>query len=173
MEQTKVCKGCGQELLLSEFYKKESGKYGVTATCKVCNNKRTKVYRETHTEQAKEYRETHRDERVAYDKAYLEIHHDKRVAQKKAYYKTHRDEQLAHKKAYWETHRDERLAYNKAYRETIKVDIICLQCGKHKKVRPGHKFCSPECFYEWNHGEKNFSGLGNPLPMLKVNGIPC
>jgi 5-methylcytosine-specific restriction endonuclease McrA len=52
--EVKVCKGCGVEKPLSEYYKNAWGKYGVMGKCKVCHYLEVKRYR--HTDQGKEVR---------------------------------------------------------------------------------------------------------------------
>jgi hypothetical protein len=51
----KVCKGCGVEKDLSEFYKHPRTADGHLNKCKVCVRERTKKYRREHLEQYAQY----------------------------------------------------------------------------------------------------------------------
>jgi hypothetical protein len=52
LTQTKVCKKCGREKPLDEFYKDKNGILGVFLYCKTCDNLRHKIYLEKHPNHA-------------------------------------------------------------------------------------------------------------------------
>jgi hypothetical protein len=57
-EATKVCRDCGQELPLSQFYRCSKGGQGVASYCKPCANKRKTANRQARLQH---YRAYHRD----------------------------------------------------------------------------------------------------------------
>lgn len=88
-KKTKKCKDCGNEKLLSEFYKDR--KY-YSSYCKLCNNKRSREY--------------------------LKNNPEKRRINKKNWKKNNQDKYLATKKKYYENNRKKYLVANKRWQKT-------------------------------------------------------
>ena len=85
--ETKVCTKCGEEKPATKefFYKREGGRLGLRADCKVC----LKAYREEHKEEIAEY--------------------------KKRHYKEHKEEIAEYKKRWREQNKEEIARYGKRY----------------------------------------------------------
>ena len=79
--KTKICKKCGKELPLDEFYKHPQMKDGHVNVCKECFLKRSKQYNLEHKEDIAEYQ--------------------------KQYYADHKEEMLEHQKQYNADHKEE------------------------------------------------------------------
>ena len=80
MAETRICRKCGQEKPITEFYfRRDNKKY--RTDCIKCCNRYGKMYRTAHVEQMQEYnkkyREEHRDELDEYFKNYRKTHLDK------------------------------------------------------------------------------------------------
>ena len=74
MKETKICKKCGRELPLSEFYKSKTNKDGHMNACKECFKQQIKQYyqdnRDAIIEQQKQYYQEHKAEKAEYNKQY-------------------------------------------------------------------------------------------------------
>lgn len=92
--ETKICKICGEEKTLDNYYfRKDSNKY--SNKCKLCHNKICKTYRENNIEKCKElskkYRENHRDEILLKKAEYREKNREQLKEKAKQYYKDNID----------------------------------------------------------------------------------
>lgn len=93
--KTKVCKKCGRELPLSEFYKGKTYKDGHKNECKECFNQQRKQYKkqyyldnkETILEHQKQYRQEHKEEIAEYFKQYRQEHKVEIAERRKQYFK--------------------------------------------------------------------------------------
>ena len=96
MATEKQCTKCGKVKLLSEFYKRDSGKHGVVARCKECQSaysrRRYLSNRDETIARVKKYAASHRDEKVAYDKEYRKNNAEKCSANCKHYREGHLEE---------------------------------------------------------------------------------
>lgn len=75
--ETKVCKRCNKEKIITDFCKKTKNKDGRHIYCKECENPLKAEYRKTHKEQAKKYRDTHKKNQKTYMKRYWKENKDK------------------------------------------------------------------------------------------------
>lgn len=70
--ETKICKRCGRELPLSEFYKDKNCKDGLNYWCKECSKQYKKQYYQEHKEEIAEYYQDNKEfffkRRKQYDK---------------------------------------------------------------------------------------------------------
>lgn len=66
--ETKLCKHCGRELPLSDFYTNSKAKDGYATYCKVCNNAISVEYARKRRERKKA--EAKENERVEFEKKY-------------------------------------------------------------------------------------------------------
>ena len=75
----KVCSKCGEILVANEmnFYKKKNGKYGLKATCKVCD---------------KQYQEDNKQHKQEYDKQYYQDNKEQRCNYSREYRKEHKND---------------------------------------------------------------------------------
>lgn len=96
--ETKICKECGRELPLSEFYKKKTCKDGHMNVCKECFKQQQKQYKQEHKEaileQKKKYRHEHKEEIAEYNKQYRHEHKEEKAEYNKQYFKQYNKTQM-------------------------------------------------------------------------------
>jgi hypothetical protein len=108
---SKVCRGCGVEKDLADFYKNAELADGHFNKCKVCVRARSQRYRREHLEQYAQY-----------EKARANLPH--RVEARRKYQEKHR-EQIAQYKKIWTANNKERVdASKRSYYEREREDII-------------------------------------------------
>ena len=73
MKNTKICRKCGRELLVTEFSKNKRSKDGLCSLCKECQ---------------KQYYETHREDKLEYQKQYYAVHKEEKAKYKAERYAT-------------------------------------------------------------------------------------
>ena len=132
--ETKVCRVCGKELPITEYWKSSKAKDGLESRCKTClKEKNKKLYYEHQQERresVKRWHEEHKEHDKLKNKLYREKHREELNEKKKAYRKdnakkvkmyadAHREEQ----KAYRDIHKSELKEYQKNYRENNKEKI--------------------------------------------------
>jgi 5-methylcytosine-specific restriction endonuclease McrA len=139
MMQTKVCKTCGGEKDITDFYKQRSGKFGVMAVCKICWKKHVKEYRDTNPEKVKERK---RLERITYKKRYKDyatkyyIENKETIVPKLAAYRlTHKEEKSIRGKEYYNENKDKLKAIGCRYYSNNKDAVLIAT----KKYRDTHK----------------------------------
>jgi len=66
--EKKVCTKCNKEKSLTEYYKDKSGKDGLRANCKECENARHKKWREENPDYNKKWKKENPEKVRAYDK---------------------------------------------------------------------------------------------------------
>lgn len=83
----KVCTKCGRILVANEmnFYKKKTGKWGLSAYCKLCGKQYQKQWRQDNPEYFKEYQKEHKQELKEYDKQRYQDNKEKIKEQVKQY----------------------------------------------------------------------------------------
>lgn len=86
--ETKICKKCGRELPISEFYKDKSYKDGYKYCCKECLKQHYKNNRDRILEQQKQYHRDNRDRIFERQKQYRQEHKDKILEYQKQYRQT-------------------------------------------------------------------------------------
>ena len=90
--ETKICKKCGRELPIEEFYKHKGHKDGHFNVCKEC-----------FSQQSKQYYQEHKEERSEYDKQYNQEHKEERTEYHKQYYQDNKETMLEQQKQYNKT----------------------------------------------------------------------
>lgn len=53
--KTKICNECKAEKAFNDFHKSKTGRFGITAVCKICANKRSSAWRKKNKEKHNEY----------------------------------------------------------------------------------------------------------------------
>jgi len=104
--QTKVCTKCGEEKELTEFHKKNRGKFGVRSHCKMCRNNYSRDHYRENREERLEYQREWRKENLEYCNEYL-----------KNYRKENREEILKYQRNYNKENREERREYDRNWRK--------------------------------------------------------
>ena len=125
---TKVCKKCGVEKTLGEFYKHKTGKQGVRPECAKCKALIDKQYRQSNQVVIKEKK-----------KEYYKLNQKDIMAKQKIYHDDHRDDiaeyKKKHGKIYRQTNKEVIAAYGKAYRDANK-QVIALRQKQWSKNNP-------------------------------------
>jgi hypothetical protein len=115
LPKSKVCKKCGKEKLLEEFYKDKTCKYGRTRNCKLC----FKQYREANKEKLVAYREANKEKAKEYQKQYREANKEKCAEKRKQYYQDNKEQVCEKAKQYHEANKEKRKQYNQENKEKI------------------------------------------------------
>ena len=140
--ETKVCSKCGLEKSLSEFYKDNQKKDGLTSICKICTNNRVKIYKEENSEKVKESKQKHylknkdkysnlnqkwKKENPEYMSNYSKLYYVKNreilIECSRNYYETNKDNVLEKSKEYVKNNFDKTSDYQKKYREDNKEKL--------------------------------------------------
>ena len=125
--ETKICKRCGRELPLSEFYKAKSCKDGHLNVCKECYLQQQKHYRQEHketiAEQKKHYRQEHKETIAEWQKQWYQDNREDVLKQQKQYYQEHKKEKTEYQKQHYQDNKDTILELQKQYRQNNKDAI--------------------------------------------------
>jgi len=104
--KTKICSRCKIEKLISEFNKDKSKKDGYYSSCKECNKKRDK-----------EYRQNHKHEIDVYQKEYRQKNKEYFRQKAKEYYQLNKEKLKEYKTIYRENNKEKIKAQQIEYRE--------------------------------------------------------
>ena len=171
--ETKICKKCGRELPLSEFYKNKGMKDGHRNECKECLLRQQKQYnkerKEDIAEYMKQYYIEHKEEYAEYNKQYYQEHEQ----DIKQYYKKHNEKRTEYKKKYRKTQKGRALYLAANYRQNDK-DANRGECTLTPEWIIDNIFTS-KCHW---CGETNWIKLGcdridNDKPHTPDNVNPC
>lgn len=117
--ETKICKKCGRELPLSEFYKNKNCKDGYLNVCKECFIRQQKQYNKERKEEileyAKQYYQGNKEKKSEYNKQYRQEHKEEIAEHNKQYYKDNKEAILEQHKQYQQEHKEEINEYFKQY----------------------------------------------------------
>ena len=125
----KKCSKCGRWLVASSvnFHKSKTGKYGLRADCKECDNNRSKKYRMEHREECIKYHRKYKKENkeyfAEYNKKYIEENREAILEKQKKYREENKDTIARKKKIYYEEHKEEIAKQMKKYREEHKEEL--------------------------------------------------
>lgn len=123
---TKRCNECGSEKLLTDFYRRKSGK--IESKCKQCVINRQRQYSQANREQVavyqKRYREEHGDSKQEYNRAYYEANRDAILEQKREYHEAHKEERACYGKRYREANAESIKARKKEYAEANREKLL-------------------------------------------------
>ena len=147
--ETKICKKCGRELPLSEFYKSKGCKDGHRNECKECFIQQRK-------QQSKQYYQEHKEEIAEHSKQYYQDNKEAFAEHNKQYYQEHKEEIVEQRKQYYQTQMGRALYLVSGYRQDDKkynrgectlttqwiIDNIfsgqkCIFCGKDDWTKLG------------------------------------
>ena len=123
--ETKVCKKCGRELPIEEFYKDKRKKDGYSCWCKECFKQQQKQYYQEHKEEKAEYfkkrYQEHKKEKAEYDKQYRQEHKEERAEFDKHRYQSNKEAILEQKKQYYQTQMGRALNLVNGYSQSDKL----------------------------------------------------
>jgi len=133
--ETKICKKCGEEKILSDYYLKDKKMNRYDTTCKKCSYEKNKEYREKNKEQinqkSKEYNEKNKEIIKTKCKIYRENNKDKIKVGKKKYYENNKDKI----KEYEYKNKETKSIYNKEYRDKNKDKMKKYNKDKYNKYK--------------------------------------
>lgn len=161
--KTKICKRCGRELPLSEFYKAKSCKDGYRNECKEC-----------FLQYYKQYQQEHKEELAEYNKQYRQDNKEEIAEQKKQYYQDNREELAEYYKQYYQTPMGRALCLVRNYRRNDKK-YNRGECTLTAQWIIENIFSGQKCIF---CGESDWEKLGcdridNSLPHTPDNVNPC
>lgn len=117
MSETKICTDCGNELPLSEFYKKGQGHFGY---CKKCHNIRSAKWssenRERRNQIAKESRDKDPERQRAVRDRHYQNNREKENERCRKWRSNNPEKMSDINRAYYENHAEERREQARAYR---------------------------------------------------------
>jgi hypothetical protein len=134
---SKVCKGCGVEKSLAEFYKQTGMADGYLNKCRACVRARTQKYRREHLEQCVQYEKARANlpHRVEARRKYEEEHKAEISEYKKKWAAENKDSVAASKHAYYEREREEVLARSKKWAEDNPDKVRSAKANNRRKRR--------------------------------------
>lgn len=134
---SKICKICGEEKVVNDFYKEKNCAGGYRNECKECYKRIRKEYRDRNNEsllvQKKKYYKENRDSILEYKRKYYDKNIEKmkeknkieylkkqevNIAKAKEYRYTHKEALRKWREDYYEKNKKRMLARDKTYRET-------------------------------------------------------
>ncbi len=118
----KRCTKCGEEKLLSEFYRDSRYEGAYRARCKRCTNIDNAVWRDGHVEEVKatshEWYEAHRERASMNARRYREANREKVREAERRYYEANKVALLEYKKEWCKTNPDKWRAIRERYWKT-------------------------------------------------------
>lgn len=113
MEQTKFCKKCGKEKLISEFTKNKRMPDGIWCYCLECNRKMTKAYTEKNKEYSHNYYINNKEKVMESICKYREKNKEKVIQTHREYYQRHKEKLQEYGRQYYLKNRQRMIDYNK------------------------------------------------------------
>lgn len=101
----KTCRTCKTTKPLGDFYPKKTGRFGVSSTCRSCDNAKSRAYRMKNDEAVKTRR-----------REFRQANREALAARSRADYAANRDARRETQKAYYEKNREKRAEYNTRWR---------------------------------------------------------
>ena len=83
--QTKICTTCHIEKSTTEFYKQQTGKFGVTCRCKYCEKQHKQENKERYSKYFKQYYQDNRERIAEREKQYYQDNKEHLAEQMKRY----------------------------------------------------------------------------------------
>lgn len=104
---TKVCKKCGEERALEEFYRDSSKGDGRQSTCKAC----VKQYRQANRERIREYKRGYDNTNKHKQREYYKSNREYILRRQREYYQTERTRILKQQLKYYRANKEQRRGY--------------------------------------------------------------
>jgi 5-methylcytosine-specific restriction endonuclease McrA len=134
---SKICRGCGAERDLADFYKNTEMADGHCNKCKSCVKARAQKYRREHLEQYAQYEKARANlpYRVEARRKYQEEHKEQ-IAQYKKFWTANNKESVgASKRSYYEREREDTLARSKKWAENNPEKVRQAKTNNLRKRR--------------------------------------
>jgi 5-methylcytosine-specific restriction endonuclease McrA len=134
---SKVCKGCGLEKDLSEYYKHPRMADGHLIKCKLCVSARVRKNRRERLEQYAQYEKARANlpHRVEARRKYYEEHKEQISEYKKIWMANNKESVDASKRNYYELNRDEVIARSKKWGEDNPENVRQAKANNSRKRR--------------------------------------
>ena len=144
---SKICKGCGAEKDLAEFYKHPRRADGHLNKCKVCVRSRVRDNRRERLEQYAQYEKSRANlpHRVQARQGYREEHKEQISEYKKRWATENKDSVSASRRRHYECNRDEVIVRSKKWAED-NSEKGRLAKANHRRKRRAAKHASPGGF---------------------------
>jgi 5-methylcytosine-specific restriction endonuclease McrA len=144
---SKVCKGCGVEKSLAEFYKQTGMADGHLNKCNACVRARTQKYRRERLEQSAQYEKARANlpHRVEARRKYQEEHKEDISEYKKRWAAENEESVSASRRKHYELNRDEVIARSKRWGEDDPEKVRQAKANNSRKRRAA-KYASPGSF---------------------------
>jgi 5-methylcytosine-specific restriction endonuclease McrA len=144
---SKVCKGCGVEKSLAEFYKHPQKADGHFNKCKVCVSARVRANRRERLEQYAQYEKARANlpHRVEARRKYQEEHKEQISEYKKRWAEENEASVSASKRKHYELHRDEIIARSEKWAESNPEKVGQAKANNSRKRRAA-RHASPGSF---------------------------
>ena len=144
---SKVCKGCGVEKDLADFYKQPGMADGHLNKCKLCVSARVRENRRERLEQYTQYEKARANlpHRIEARRKYQEEHEEEISEYKKRWVEENEASVSASKRKHYELHRDEVLARSKKWGEENPEKVRQAKANNSRKRRAA-KHASPGSF---------------------------
>ncbi len=133
----KVCKGCGVEKGLGEFYAAARNLDGRTGKCKSCVKSSVRENRNDRKQQYVEYERSRANllHRIEARRKYQEEHKEQIAEYKKAWTRANGPRTASHKRAYYEQNREEVIACSKEWAENNLGKVKRFKADNSRKRR--------------------------------------
>lgn len=173
--ETKICKICGEEKQLSEFYfRKEVNKYRYE--CKKCMLKKQKQFYEKNPEKLKKkreylkiWKENNKEKKAESDKQYREKNKDKIKTYKQKYYIDNLEDIKQKQKKYNELNKEKKKIYKHQYYLKYKDEILL----KNKTYRKNNKKKLAEYAKKYNYNKRHNNSLYKLKCQIRKNIWAC
>lgn len=195
----KVCTKCNKILVANEtnFRKKSNGKYGLYSTCKECNKKENKEYKQNNKEKVREterkYKQNNKEKVREWEKKWRENNKDKKREWDKRYQENNKEKIRVRRKEYYESNKEEIRKKQKEYnKKNPHVKFNSDSKRRNRKQLQGNgitreqwlemmNFFDFKCAYsgEYIGGDSEFRTIDHVIPLDNGgehdvwNCIPC
>lgn len=129
-QETKACKKCGVEKLLSEYHKNKTNSDGRQLYCKTCNIELSKQYYIENKEKIKQYNIKNRQQIIEYRKQYRIKNKEQLAKKRNQYYINNREKMLKINNQYYIDNRDKMLEQNKQWRIANPEKVIAKKINR-------------------------------------------
>jgi 5-methylcytosine-specific restriction endonuclease McrA len=134
---SKICRGCGVEKDLADFYKNTEMADGHLNHCKVCVRSRVQKYRREHSEQYARYEKARANlpHRVEARQKYQEEHRERITEYKKSWTEENAERVVVAKRNYYERNREEVISRSRRWAEDNPDKVRMVKADNRRKRR--------------------------------------
>ena len=151
--KAKICKECGKELSLDNFYKNKKSKDGYEGKCKECKKKRQKEHYEENKDKILKRNKK-------YNKKYYEENKDKVKENRKKYYEENKDKEKEYQKEYCKENPEK--VFNNRNKRRSKLENQGRGINKEQYIECNNWF-NWKCAYSGENLKKSKDTYGRTL----------